>query len=166
MKWIKLSQTEKLNQCEFKYIILIFIYFLFSIIIASSCHKKASTNPTSYSSKMGGMRVWHGTLTNPKGTFHTGAPDTTYFIIDTFAINVINDSTITTNKHILYYIDTFKLYDYSDSTITYIVTNPQYQCCSIATDISITYNYLNNSIIYDGFWPSHGGPTSIKLYTP
>ena len=117
---------------------------------------------------MGAVRIWHGTgIFNGGGVF----PDTINFS-DTFAIIIINGSTIAINENNAVgftpgnLIDTLTYNSQNGSTDSYTFIDQYNQCCSVLSEVTITYNYASNSIIYTGFWPNHGGGDYVTLYTP
>jgi len=142
----------------------LFIFIIPFISIISGCKKSAK----SYTSNMGAVRIWHGTgIFNGGGVF----PDTINFS-DTFAIIIINGSTIAINENNAVgftpgnLIDTLTYNSQNGSTDSYTFIDQYNQCCSVLSEVTVTYNHANNSIIYTGFWPNHGGGDYVTLYTP
>jgi hypothetical protein len=115
--------------------------------IVIGCRKKSSeaartTSPLSYTSRMAGSRIWHGTAWGRY--FH---PDSasgywTYYnnpITDTFAIAVLNDSTIDATGC---WGNPLKLTDTAGGVLTFTALSV-YPLCKI------TYYYIGDSIHYE-----------------
>ena len=121
-------------------IFLKILAFCVLISVVAFCCKK-SERPQSLTSKMGGMRSWHGA-----SVLYRGPTQRSTNIAGSFPLIIINDQTIVAPEN-LYYSqysdnDTLYLYSQNDSTITFS-TNSHGNGY-----VSITYYYIRNVIDY------------------
>ena len=131
-------------------IILLFAYSLFS------CKKKEMHvfSPKDYTYKINGTHYWWGTY---EATFISSGGVNHYVFErrhDTFAINILTDSTISLYKS--GFLDTLFYTQPTTDTVHFVSRKSGFP-------YTVHYNYSNNSIFYHEYY----GPASdLKLYTP
>ena len=143
-----------------KNIALIFTIAFLALLVIVGCKK----SPLTYTSKIGGIRIWHGTAnyTNPS----IPSQDTTYNFIDTFPIIVVNNTTIVRGSGTLY-MSGDTLYNKSSNNSD-VISFVKYYIISVGCCMhydSISYNYINNSIYYYASTGDHGGGTYTVIET-
>ena len=155
--------------------VILFVAVILTTAMTVSCSKNSSPNSGVYTSlkvytpKMVNVRNWSGEFISyclACGPLGANVIDTT-LLVDTFAIYVLNDSTVIVPDSS--FILSFQFFDTLHYLLTQSVVNTiifQNTTRPYPLDSSyIAYNYVNNSIIYEvKFHPS--GQNDYKLHTP
>ena len=103
------------------------------IVIAFSCKKQ----PISYTSKMGGKRIWHlMTIVDPG----SGYPLDTTYATNTYELIALNNTTISKER------DTLHKCESNNPNIISFLKKVDFPSHRAATYDSIAYNYTDNSI--------------------
>ncbi len=130
--------------------LLLFVCLIF--IIGCKKQQQNTPSPKSYTSKMGGIRIWHGTV----NTSYSGLSN----IADTFTISIINDSTIIVKGKTL-------KYNRFDTLYKAIVYNVKYDPgYSGQFYTNLAYYFATDNIFYEDDISGSGGYSYLKLYTP
>jgi hypothetical protein len=127
--------------------------------------------PLSYALNMGGVRTWTGTDFTYTNYGYLNEDSFGNNISKSFAINIINDTTISFNDYLdSSYVDTisFISMDKIAKTMRFQnVLNYPYFPISPPYDYQVIYEYQNNSIEYsEVYYYGMGGARKITLHTP
>lgn len=144
------------------------IFILFTLLMTSCKKKELSPEPKSYTSKMQGMRFWHGQHFYYNYSYGGPARDTVINVVDTFGFVLVNDSTICEQTSVLYGFDTMRYYKY-DSANTLIFKGYIQASGYLFAEAAFTvyYNYANNTFVYtNDLQDKYGYNGYIELHSP
>jgi len=155
--------------------IVLFSVILLAIASVYSCKKANSVapSPLSYVSKMGGLRNWTGMYSSLVYNYIPPSPPIDTLITnisETFAITIINDTTISVPDYGYGgYITTLYCNSAYITADTMIFVGQDYNVTNLGmvSSVQITYNYKNNNILYQESGEDQGGDSwGIILHTP
>jgi hypothetical protein len=134
------------------------ILLLFSCVLLCNCKKKTAS--PGYTAKMGGVRHWHHYYSESRSPQNSPSWDTSYTFPDTsFAIAVMNDSTINVLGHVYVYEQTNSFYNTYYFGDRY---NSGFNFFIYGSGNGVVYYYKKDSIAYgNGFYSTHSKVVNI-----
>lgn len=146
--------------------LFLFIALLIVNLFLSGCKKKDTSYRASYTSMMGGERIWHGISYGASLDFSGNSFPYSYDLIDTFSIGIISDSIINIINCISVDSGSFKL-DTNDLANNRLIFNVVFLTGSgLVFPSEIEYYYLADSIKISGSYYGLHGWGIERLKTP
>jgi hypothetical protein len=128
-----------------------------------SVHTRANSYSPSlkpYILKMAGDKVWTGTFLDVYGFGTTR--DSTADVTDTFAVSIVNDSTLTCSKYFTKTVTDERLHYFSNDEATSTITFKSYQM-AYQDSASLTFNYVTDKLVFREFHGFYNNSNSVWL---